>query len=198
MMPPEPTYSVQTPLNIASILTHHPEAFMKEFKILLENVVVTSVRIRPADLNSAQLIEVVECIKQINTSQIPILMENNLELSLNLKVDGVHLTYGQKLVKEAREILGKQKIIGAFCGSSKHSGLVAAEHGANYVSFQARNNTTSGNQSVLELFKWWSEFIEIPVMAECSSTIDIPRELWNYCDFFSINTDQWNPGDTII
>ena len=193
----KPTYNILTPLNISQILTDHFEPFLKDYKKLIEDITVASVRIRTANLSDTQLIKVFECLQKVNTRQIPILVENNLELAEKLKADGIHLTTGQKLVKEARGTLGKDKIIGAFCGSSKHSGLVAAELGANYVAFQSENHTSKGSESNCELFEWWSEFIEIPVMAECSSKNQIPKQLWGYCDFFSLGINTWKPGDTL-
>ena len=198
MMNYEPTYNIVTPLNMVQILTDHLDLFLKECSEVIENIAVASIRIRTEDLNNNQVIKLFESLQGINTRQIPILIENNLKLAEKLKVDGIHLTTGQKLVREAREALGKDKIIGAFCGSSKHSGLVAAEHGADYVAFQTENNTTEANKNILELFKWWSEFIEIPVMAECSSGNQIPKELWGYCDFFTLGIDIWQPGDKIV
>ena len=193
----KPTYNIVTPLNIVQILTDHFEPFLKEFRELLENTRVVSIRIRTADLSKNQLVEVCESFQRINTRHIPILIENNLELAVQLKVDGVHLTNGQKLVKEARVTLGKDKIIGAFCGSSKHSGLVAAEHGANYVAFQAKNNTQEDAKGNHELFEWWSKFIVIPVMVECSSSNQISKEIMGYCDFFSLDIKPWEPGDEL-
>ena len=197
MLIPKPTYNIVTPLNIVDIFKYHFESFLNEFSVLLTNEEVTSLRIQRTDLTTTQLIEVIDCLQKINTRQIPMLIENNLKLAKKIKVDGVHLTSGQKLVKEARETLGRDKIIGASCGSSKHSGLVAAEHGANYVAFQMEKNTTKGTESNLELFESWSKFIEIPVMAECSSSNQITKELWSYCDFFSLGFNLWEPGDTI-
>ena len=194
----KPTYNIVTPLNIVQILTDNLDRFLKEYSELIEIIAVASIRIRTENLNNNQLIELFEALQRINTRQIPILIENNLELAEKLKVDGIHLTTGQKLVKEARKTLGDDKIIGAFCGSSKHSGLVAAEHGANYVAFQAENNSVETGKNIFELFEWWSEFIEIPVMAECLSGYQIPKELCGYCDFFTLGIDTWQPGDQII
>lgn len=196
MIIPKPAYNIITPLNINQILKDHFEPFLKEYRTLLENILVASVRVRTTNLSSSQIIEVLECLQKGNKLQIPILIENNLELAGQLRVDGIHLTNGPKMVKEARKTLGKDIVIGAFCGSSKHSGLVAAEHGADYVAFQAKTNVEEGTTSNLELFKWWSEFIEIPVMAECSSSNQIPMDLWGYCDFFSLKINTWEPGDT--
>ena len=193
----EPTYNIITPLNIIHILKNHSDAFMVLFKELLANTSVTSVRVQTSGLSSKQLIEVVDYIKTINERQALILIENNLELAKQLKIDGIHLTNGQKLVREARETLGNNQIIGAYCGTSKHSGLVAAEHGADYVAFKAEGSIQDGKSDNLELFKWWTEFIEIPVIAECSSDLLICSNLWKYCDFFSIVVNMLEPDDTI-
>jgi len=194
----KPTYNIVTPLNIVQILANHLDLFLKEYSELIENIAVASIRIRTKNLNNSQLIALFESLHRINKRQIPILIENNLELVSKLNADGIHLTTGQKFVKEARETLGKDKIIGSFCGSSKHSGLVAAEHGANYVAFQIKKNTKEADKDILELFKWWSEFIEIPVMAESSHGNQIPKELMGHCDLFTLGIDNWQPGNQII
>lgn len=191
------TFNIVTPLNIVQILTNHFEPFLKEYRELLDNIAVASIRIQTKNLSNTELVEVFECLRNVNTRQIPILIENNLELAKKLQADGVHLTTGQKLVHEARKALGKDKIIGAFCGSSKHFGMVAAEHGANYVAFQVVNSTLESDKSNHELFEWWSEFVEIPVMAECSSTNQISKKLWSYCDFFSLEINTWQPGERL-
>lgn len=49
----------------------------------------------------------------------------------------------------------------------------------------------------LELFKWWSEFKEIPVMGECLNNGMISNDLWNYADFFSIGSNIWCPETSI-
>jgi thiamine-phosphate pyrophosphorylase len=194
----KPTYNIVTPLNIVQIITNHLDLFLKECSELIENIAVASIRVRTENLNSSQLTVLFESLQKINKRQIPLLIENNLELVNKVNADGIHLTTGQKFVKEARETLGKDKIIGSFCGSSKHSGLVAAEHGANYVAFQIEKNTKEADRDILELFKWWSEFIEIPVMAEFSYGDQIPKELLGHCDFFTLGIDNWQPGNQII
>ena len=193
-----PTYNIVTPLNVVQILTNHLDLFLKECSELIENIAVASIRIRTENLNNSQLTELFESLQRINKRQIPILIENNLELVNELNADGIHLTTGQKFVKKARETLGKDKIIGSFCGSSKHSGLVAAEHGANYIAFQIEKNTKEADKNILELFKWWSDFIEIPVMAETSCGNQIPKELFGHCDFFTLGIDNWQPSNQII
>ncbi|HIE71875.1 MAG TPA: hypothetical protein EYP98_17775, partial [Planctomycetes bacterium] len=50
-----------------------------------------------------------------------------------LGLDGVHLTDGSRSVRVARKELGPDAIVGAFCGTSRHDGMVAGEAGADYV-----------------------------------------------------------------
>ena len=121
-------------------------------------------------LTDSQITEIVEQIKEVS-KKITILIENDLRVVARLKLDGVHLTNGHKFVQEAKSFLCRDQVIGAFCGLSKHSGLTAAEYGANYISFQADFNRAETNKATTDLFEWWSNFIEIPLMGSAQVTI---------------------------
>ena len=79
-------------------------------------------------------------------------------------------------VRAAREALGADAIVGAHARASRHDGMTAAEIGADYVSFgpldRARASATAA-LAPLELFEWWSEMIETPVVAEGGLTPDL-------------------------
>lgn len=68
-------------------------------------------------------------------------------------------TDGARSVRYAREELGEDAIVGAFCGSSRHEGMTAGENGADYVSFGPVGDSAlyRGEPAQLELFQWWSE-----------------------------------------
>ena len=55
------------------------------------------------------------------------------------------------------------------------TGLTAAEIGADYVSFGPAGPTGLGDGSIvpLDLFEWWSEMIEVPVVAEGGITAEV-------------------------
>jgi thiamine-phosphate pyrophosphorylase len=131
------------------------------------------------------------------SNKILIIIENDIELAARLSLDGVHLTNGQKSVKKAKLLLSENQVVGAFCGLSKHSALVAAEHGADYIAFNASYRSSQKTEEIVELFKWWSEFIEIPVMGECQNDYPISRRIWNHCDFFSIGDKVWQPESAV-
>lgn len=64
-------------------------------------------------------------------------------------------------IAELRKSLGKDRIIGAFAGTSRHAAMEAAEAGADYVAL-SQNGPSLGGEP---LVKWWVEMMEIPAVA---------------------------------
>ena len=191
MIQSSPYFNIVTPTSIKQIFKFEKRKFSQRLTELLETNKVSSVRIKQLDLTPDELNEITDHIKKLNNNRVPILLEDNIELVLQYKLDGVHLTNGQKQVKSAKLVLSKDQVIGCFCGLSKHSGLVAAEQGANYIAFSADYNLVQNSSEAVELYRWWSEFIEIPLMGECSENGLIPFSIWNYSDFFSLRDSVW-------
>jgi thiamine-phosphate pyrophosphorylase len=48
-----------------------------------------------------------------------------------------------------------------------------------------------------ELLTWWSEMIEVPVVAEGGLTVDLIRSLSDKVDFFAIGTEIWTQDDPL-
>ena len=128
---------------------------------------------------------------------IPLVIENHLIMVERLGLDGVHLTDGSRTVRYARKELGKDAIIGAFCGASRHDGLNAGEGGADYASFGPCGENTLGDGSVVatDLFKWWSSVVELPVVAEGALDVEVLKTLAPFTDFFAIGEEIWNTDD---
>ena len=76
------------------------------------------------------------------------------------KCDGVHLNALEDDVKLARQTLGKESIVGAFCGASRHMAMQAAEDGADYIAL-SQNTFTPGEP----IIGWWAVLFEIPCVA---------------------------------
>jgi len=76
------------------------------------------------------------------------------------KCDGVHLNALEDDVKLARQALGKESIVGAFCGASRHVAMQAAEDGADYIAFSQDTYTPSE-----PIIGWWADLFEIPCIA---------------------------------
>ena len=189
----KPSFNIVTPKDIGQIFKNERKTFSGRLNELLETKKIASIRLNASDLNQNEIIEIIDYIKKISRNNIPILLENNIELVVQLQLDGVHLTDGQKRVKTAKSLLNQDQVIGAFCGSSKHSGLVASEQGANYVAFRTDHNSKQATKEITDLFKWWADFIEIPIMGEWAENCLISKSIWNYCDFVSLRNEIWCP-----
>jgi thiamine-phosphate pyrophosphorylase len=114
-------------------------------------------------------------------------------------LDGVHLSDGARGVRAARKALGADAIVGAACGVTRHEGINAAEAGADYVAFSPVGMTAlgDGRQAAADLFDWWSEMIEVPVVAEGALTAELVARLGPVTDFLAVGEEIWgqdNPG----
>ncbi|MGB0901014.1 thiamine phosphate synthase [Halocynthiibacter sp.] len=132
-----------------------------------------------------------------HSRDVAIVMDSHVLLAEKLGFDGVHLTDGGKGLRKLRETHGPDFILGAHCGASNHDGMSAGEAGADYVSFGPVGDTLTGDGTKAEkdLFKWWSEMIEVPVVAEGVLDEDLIRTLSPYTDFFGIGDEIWRQED---
>ena len=100
-------------------------------------------------------------------------------------------------MRKVRKTLGNDAIVGAFCGASRHDGMTAGEAGADYVAFGPVGATSlgDGTRAEEELFAWWSEMIEVPVVAEGALNADLVRQLAPVTDFFGVGEEIWRDDD---
>ena len=130
---------------------------------------------------------------------VAVVIDNHLILAERLGLDGVHLTDGARSVRKARKDLGADAIIGAFCGASKHEGMSAGEAGADYVALGPIGETRLGDGSrvTFDVFEWWSEMIEVPVIAEGALTADLIAKFGPVTDFFAVGEEIWGAEDPL-
>ena len=130
---------------------------------------------------------------------VAVVIDDHVQLALRHGLDGVHLTDGARSVRYARKELGADAIVGAFCGASRHDGMNAAEAGADYVSFGPCGASALGHSPVaeLDLFQWWSEMIEVPVVAEGALTPALIGQLAPMADFIALGPEIWSEPDPV-
>jgi thiamine-phosphate pyrophosphorylase len=106
----------------------------------------------------------------------------------------VPLGDGARNVRAARAELGRDAIVGAHARASRHEGMTAAEIGADYVSFGPLTPSSLGDGTTAprELFEWWSEMIEVPVVAEGGLTPDLVSDLAPLAEFFALGEELWS------
>lgn len=130
---------------------------------------------------------------------VAVVLEAHVHLARRLGLDGVHLADGARNLRLAREELGTDAIVGAFCGTTRHEGMTAAEAGADYVSLGpvASGGLGTGATASDELFAWWAEMIEVPVVAEGGLDADAVARLAPLADFLAIGPEIWPSDDPV-
>ena len=127
---------------------------------------------------------------------VALVIDTHVILAERLGLDGVHLLDGARTVRFARKTLGPDAIVGAYCRQSRHEGMSAAEGGVDYVSFgPVAGALGDGEVAEHELFTWWTEMIEVPVVAEGGLTPELVTQLAPVTDFFSIGEEIWSTDD---
>ncbi|HUS56296.1 MAG TPA: thiamine phosphate synthase [Thermohalobaculum sp.] len=117
-----------------------------------------------------------------------------------LGLDGVHLAASRTPVREVRKALGPDRIIGAFAGVSRHIGMTLGEAGADYVAFGPVGDPGAlgdGSRAGDEIFEWWAEMIEIPVVAEGGATPADAARLAPIADFVAPDPAVWSSPEGI-
>ena len=131
--------------------------------------------------------------------EVAIVIERHMLLVEPFGLDGVHLADGAKNLAKARKLLGKDAIVGAYCAASRHAGMSAAEIGADYVSFGpvTVSNLDDGEIAKEDLFEWWSQMIEVPVIAEGRFDQQSAAAIAQHVDFLAFGDEIWSSADPI-
>jgi thiamine-phosphate pyrophosphorylase len=87
---------------------------------------------------------------------LAVLINGTPQAAVSTGADGVEVG-DLEAYQDARRLLGPDRIVGAFCGTSRHHAMELGEAGADYIAF------AQGSQ--LELISWWSGIFEIPCIA---------------------------------
>lgn len=177
-----------------------PESFGDRLARLLDAVEIACLRLALASHNEDRLMRAADALRGIaHARDVPLVIERHVGLVGRLGLDGVHLPDGARGVRKARAALGADAILGAFCGASRHDGLAAGEAGADYIAFgPVGGAATLGTDAAdAELFGWWSEMIELPVVAEGGLTPERVETLAPVTDFFALGEEVWTAEDPL-
>tara|TARA_Y100000815_G_scaffold114795_2_gene103660 strand:- start:2199 stop:2879 length:681 start_codon:yes stop_codon:yes gene_type:complete len=125
-----------------------------------------------------------------------VLINDSPQLAVELGADGVHVGLDDVPVKAAREIVGKDMIVGATAKNSRHTAMQASEAGADYVAFGAffatgtKDDTVEASPDLLEI---WQESMEVPCVAIGGITVENAEPLvMAGADFLAVSSGVWN------
>ncbi len=175
------------------------ETFKPQLSAVLAKVPVACVRIALATPDEAQLGRAADQLRDIcHGFDVAVVIDDHFRMVEKHGLDGVHLVSASRNVREARKLLGDDAIVGAYCGSSKHAGMTAAEIGVDYISFGPvgdMGGLGDGNRADPTLFQWWSEMIEVPVVAEGGLDAESLRAVRDHVDFVTFGPEIWLAKD---
>lgn len=173
-------------------------SFPNQLAAILDVVDIACLRLGLSTTDEDRVLRAADALREVaHARDVPLVIDSHLQLVERLGLDGVHLPDGARSVRAARKALGADAIVGAFCGTSRHDGMTAAEIGADYVAFGPVAPTPLGDGSfaAADLFAWWSEMIEVPVVAEGALTAERVQQLAPVTDFFAIGPEIWGADD---
>ncbi|GLQ26654.1 thiamine phosphate synthase [Sulfitobacter pacificus] len=175
-----------------------PSTFAPQLAAVLDAHPVACVRLALSTKDEVELSRAADALREVTHARdVALVVTDHLQMVERLGLDGVHLSDAARSVRFTRKELGEDAIVGSFCGPSKHDGMAAGEAGADYISFGPVQASTLGDGSFAEreIFEWWSEVIEVPVVAEGSLNAEMIRALAPYTDFFGIGDEIWQDAD---
>jgi thiamine-phosphate pyrophosphorylase len=129
------------------------------------------VLIAPPAGQRLQAAEVKPLVDRARQAQVTALVLDDARLARSIGADGVHLgaeSDPQGAYAAAREALGRQGVVGADAGISRHAAMMLAEAGADYIGFGAPPHLGDRQKARLrreELIAWWAPVFEVPCVA---------------------------------
>lgn len=141
---------------------------------------VTFLQLREKQLDEDHFLEEAKKLQGLCSEyNVPFIINDNVEIALAINADGVHIGQSDMEMKEAREKLGPDKIIGVSA-HTKEEALLAQAQGADYLGVGAVFPTSSKDdaESVsYETLKEICEVVSIPVVAIGGITKDNLHQL---------------------
>lgn len=144
-----------------------------EFKPLLIDALeagpVAAVQLRLKQVTDEEIGQAIEILKPVVQNQnIAFILNDRPDLAIKYECDGVHIGMDDMPIKQARQIIGDQLQLGVSCYDSKDMAMRAGEAGADYIAYGAFFPSLSKETEVrapIDLLNWWSELMELPVVA---------------------------------
>lgn len=174
--------------------------FTEQLARVLDAEEIACVRLDLASRDEDTLSRASDALRDVTISRdVALVISDHIVLAERLGLDGVHLTDATKSVRSARKTLGADAIVGSFCGASRHDGVTAGEAGVDYVAFGpiGASGLGDGAQADVELFEWWSQMIEVPLVAEGGLDDDAILKVAPFTDFFGIGDEIWRTEDPL-
>jgi thiamine-phosphate pyrophosphorylase len=174
-----------------------PKAFAETLKRALSGGDVASLQLRLKDVLDDDIVRAGDLLLPItHRANIALIVNDRPDLAFRIGADGVHVGQEDASYADAREYLGRDRIIGVTCHDSRHLAIQGAEAGADYVAFGAFYPTTTKEPKARaepDILQWWSEMMVVPSVAIGGITVEnAPPLIEAGADFLAVASGVWD------
>ena len=177
-----------------------PKSFAETLKRALDAGDVASLQLRLKGVSDDDIRCAVEGLMPVaQRAGAAFILNDRPDLAAELRCDGVHVGQDDASYDEAREMVGRDAIVGVTCHNSRHLSIHAAEAGADYVAFGAFFPTATKEpkeMAEIETVRWWSEMMVVPCVAIGGITVENCKPLIDAgADFLAVSSGVWDHPD---
>ena len=148
--------------------TLHPAAFAPLLAAALDAGGVDAVQLRLKQADDDRILRAIDTLRPVvQARDVAFILNDRPDLAIRSGCDGAHVGAGDMDAAGARRLLGELQL-GVSCYDSRDAAMVAGELGADYVAFGAFFPSPTKDTDVRAdpgLLRWWSEMMELPVVA---------------------------------
>ena len=145
-----------------------PAVFRDRLAEALDAGDVAAVQLRLKDVPDAAVIRAIEMLRPVVQDRgVAFILNDRPDLARQHGCDGAHVGADDMEAARARKVLGDLQL-GISCYDSRDAAMLAGESGADYVAFGAFFASGTKQTDVRaepDLLEWWSEVMELPVVA---------------------------------
>lgn len=145
------------------------DAFTASLREALIEGHVAAFQLRMKDAPDADILAAGKALKPIvQNAASAFIVNDRPDLALQLDADGVHIGQSDASYKQARGLLGPDRIVGVTCHNSRDLAYEAAEAGADYVAFGAFHPTqtkAAQHWADPEILEIWQQTALTPCVA---------------------------------
>lgn len=150
------------------------ESFAATFEYAAKAGDIASLLIHPSGDRSETLEMISAVLPAGYEYNIAVLIDEDAGMAAESGADGVQIAGSLDRYREARALLGSDRIVGALSESSRHAAMELAEAGVDYIAFNQNSLVTFGTGENLEHgdpISWWTGLFEIPTVAFAPAAI---------------------------
>ena len=178
----------------------NPEKFKPLLVEALEAGPIAAVQLRLKNVTDLEICQAIEILKPVvQERNIAFILNDRPDLAKKFECDGVHIGMEDMPIQQARQIVGDHLQLGVSCYDSKDLAMQAGESGADYIAYGAFFPSPTKNTEIrtpVELLKWWSELMELPVVAIGGITPENCKPLVKAgADFLAVINAVWGHAE---